>query len=186
MFASILSRDWWITLLRGVLWILFGVIVFTQPAISLLTLTLLFGAFALADGISAVVMSLRGRDEHESWWMVLLVGLCGIGVGVLTLLAPGITALVLLFYIAFWTIGTGLLQMLAAFQLRKDIEGELWLALSGLVSVVFGSLLLARPGAGALAVLWLIGFYAVALGVALVLLAFRVRRFARRLSEGVF
>jgi Short repeat of unknown function (DUF308) len=93
MLANILSRYWWMTLLRGVIWVLFGLVVFSQPAISLVTLTLLFGAFALVDGIAAVATAIGGREEHENWWVLLLVGLCGIGAGVVTFLMPAVTAL---------------------------------------------------------------------------------------------
>src|SRR5262245_12514628 len=98
MLARILSRFWWTMLLRGVIWILFGIVVFSRPAISLVSLTLLFGAIALADGVSNVISAFGGRDEHESWWVLLLTGLAGIGVGILTFISPGITALALLFY----------------------------------------------------------------------------------------
>jgi uncharacterized membrane protein HdeD (DUF308 family) len=180
MFAQILSRYWWMMVVRGVIWILFGVFVIAQPALSLVTLTLLFGIFALADGIGNVVSAIGGRREHENWWVLLFAGLCGIGVGVLTFFAPGVTALALLFYVAVWAIATGLLELVAAIRLRKEIEGEFWLGLSGLVSIAFGVFLMARPGEGALSVLWLIGGYGVALGVILIALAVRVRGFARR------
>jgi uncharacterized membrane protein HdeD (DUF308 family) len=180
MFAQILSRYWWMTLVRGVIWILFGVFVIAQPVLSLVTLTLLFGIFALADGIGNVVSAIGGRREHENWWVLLLAGLCGVGVGVLTFSSPGVTALVLLFYVAVWAIATGLLELVAAIRLRKEIEGEFWLGLSGLVSIAFGVFLMARPGEGALSVLWLIGGYSVALGVILIGLAVKVRGFVRR------
>jgi uncharacterized membrane protein HdeD (DUF308 family) len=182
MFANILSRYWWMTLLRGVIWILFGIVVFVQPAISLVALTVLFGAFALADGIAAIVTAVSGRHEHENWWVLLLVGLAGIGVGLMTFLSPGLTALVLLFYIAAWAIVTGVLEIVAAVRLRKEIEGEFWLALAGVLSIAFGVMLIARPGAGALSVLWIIASFAIAFGVSLILLAFRVRGFVNRLA----
>jgi uncharacterized membrane protein HdeD (DUF308 family) len=182
MFAKILSRYWWMTLLRGVLWILFGIVVFTRPGITLAALTLLFGAFVLADGVGNVVTAFGGRQEHENWWLLLLVGLLGIGVGLLSLMNPALTALALLFYIAIWAISTGVLQIVAAIRLRREIEGEFWLILGGLASVAFGLLVVARPGAGALSVLWLIGTYAIVLGIALVLLSLKARGFAARLA----
>jgi uncharacterized membrane protein HdeD (DUF308 family) len=182
MLARILSRYWWMTLIRGIIAILFGVMLFAWPQISLLSLVLVFGAFAFADGVVGVVTAVGGRREHESWWVLLLAGLAGIGVGVLTFLNPGVTALVLLFYIAIWAIATGLLEIVAAVRLRKEIEGEFWLGLAGLATIVFGILLVARPQVGALAVLWLIGGYAVAFGVMLLLLAFEARGFLNRLK----
>ena len=180
MFSHILSQYWWMTLLRGLIAILFGVLLFVMPGVSLLTLTLLFGAFALVDGIGNIVTAIGGRKEHEHWWVLLLVGLLGVGVGLLTFYSPGLTALALLFYIAIWAIASGLLAIVAAIRVRKEIEGELWLILSGLASVAFGVLIVARPGAGALSVLWLIGAYAIAFGVILVIFAFKARGFAKR------
>ena len=185
MLADTMSRYWWMTLLRGVIWILFGIVVFTQPLISLLTLTLLFGAFVLADGITHVVHAFGGRRENEDWWVLLLTGLCGIAVGVLAFFNPAITALALLFYIAAWAIAIGVLEIVTAVRLRKEIEGEFWLILAGALSVAFGVLLLTRPATGALSLLWLIGGYAIASGVILIALAIRARGFARRVMTAV-
>jgi len=179
MFSNILSRYWWMTLLRGVISILFGIAIFAQPGISLVTLTLIFGVFALIDGVGNVVSAIGGRNENENWWILLLAGLAGIGVGILTFFNPGITALALLFYVAAWAIATGLLEIVAAIRLRKEIEGEIWLILAGLLSVAFGVMLMARPGLGALSVLWLIAGYAIAFGVILIALAFRTRGLVR-------
>jgi uncharacterized membrane protein HdeD (DUF308 family) len=185
MFANILSRYWWMTLLRGVIWILFGIMLFTQPGVSLATLMLLFGAFVLADGIGTVITAFGGRSEHENWWVLLLAGLAGIGVGLLTFYNPAITALTLQLLIAMWAVSTGLLQIVAAIRLRKEIQGEFWLVAAGLLSVAFGVLLVARPVAGALAVLWFIGGYAVVFGVALIARALRVRGFAKRAGAAI-
>lgn len=179
MFSSILSRYWWMMLLRGVISIAFGVLIFTQPGISLKALTLLFGAFALADGITSIISALGGMKQNENWWILLLVGLCGIGIGVLTFVSPAMTAVVLLFYIAAWAIASGLLEIVAAIRLRKEIEGEWWLALGGLLSVAFGIFLMARPGAGVLALLWMIGAFAIAFGVVLIGFSFRARSFVK-------
>jgi uncharacterized membrane protein HdeD (DUF308 family) len=182
--AAILSRNWWVLLLRGIVAIVFGVLAWLQPGISLAALVLLFGAYSMADGILGAWTAVAGRKEHEHWWVLLLEGLVGIGVGVLTLFAPGVTALALLFYIAIWAIATGVLEIVAAIRLRKEIEGEWLLVLGGLASVAFGVLLMARPGAGALAVLWIIAAYAVVFGVILVVLAFKARSFGRALAAG--
>lgn len=183
MLANILSRYWWMTALRGAAWILFGLTVLTWPGLSLVVLTLMFGAFVLIDGISTTATAIGGRRENQGWWVLLLVGLCGIAVGVSTFLTPGLTALALLLYIAVWAIITGALQTVTAIRLRKEIEGEFWLALSGILSVLFGVLILSRPGAGAMSVLWLIGLYAMVFGGMLVVLAFRVRGFVHTLAR---
>jgi uncharacterized membrane protein HdeD (DUF308 family) len=113
---------------------------------------------------------------------MLLAGLAGVALGVLTFFNPAVTALALLFYIAIWAIATGLLQIVTAIRLRKEIEGELWLALGGAASVAFGLLLIARPGQGAMAVLWLIAAFAIAYGIILVILALKARGFAKRVE----
>jgi uncharacterized membrane protein HdeD (DUF308 family) len=127
------------------------------------------------DGLINAANALGARREHDDWWVVLLVGLAGIGIGILTFYNPQATALAVVLYVAIWAIATGLLEIVAAVRLRRQIAGEFWLALAGIASVVFGVLLAARPGVGALTILWLIGAYALAFGVILLLLAFKVR-----------
>jgi uncharacterized membrane protein HdeD (DUF308 family) len=185
MFANVLSRFWHLLLLRGVVAVLFGLTLFVWPNLSLASLVLLFAAFMLVDGFSNVVTAVRGRHEYENWWVLLLGGITGAGLGILTFWKPQITALALLFYIAVWAIATGLLEIVAAIQLRKEIAGEGWLLLGGLASIAFGMLLMARPDAGALAVLWLIASYAVVFGVTLMVLAFKARRFVKRVQAAV-
>jgi uncharacterized membrane protein HdeD (DUF308 family) len=183
--AETLSRNWWVLLLRGIVAILFGVLAFVRPGISLASLLLLFGAYALADGVLGTWTAISHRKDRENWWVLLLEGLVGIGVGVLTLIKPGLTALALLFYIAIWAIATGVLEIVAAVRLRKEIEGEWGLILAGLASGAFGVLLMARPGSGALAVLWLIASYAILFGILFVVLAFKVRGVAKKMEARV-
>lgn len=185
MLAKILSRFWWIILIRGVLAVLFGITLFAWPALSLSTLIFLFGFFTLADGIGSVVNAIGGRQEHEHWWVLFLAGLTGIALGILTLSNPGATALVILFYIAIWVIATGILQIVAAIRLRKEIEGEFWMMLGGFASVVVGLLLVARPGEGVLAVMWLIASYAIAFGAIQIILALRIRSFVKRIKTAI-
>ena len=174
MFADIAPHYWWTVLLRGALWILFG-LYFAYPGMSLLTLTLLIGVCVLADGLVDIVGATSERSMNESSWMLMLPGLIGVGVGVLMLFMPVITACLLLVSIAAWAIVTGLFEIVAAIQMRKEMQGEFWLGLSGLVSVVFGVFLLAQPGAGVLGVVWAIGFYAMVMGVGFVIMAFKTR-----------
>jgi uncharacterized membrane protein HdeD (DUF308 family) len=169
-------------LLRGVAAIAFGVLTWVLPGISLTALIFLFAIYALADGVLAIWTAIDGRELDESWWVLLLEGLLGVGIGVMTLAAPGVTALALLFYIAAWAIGVGLLEIIAAIRLRKVVEGEWALILRGLVSVALGILLMVRPGPGVLAALWLIATCAVVYGVLLVILSFEARAFGRRLA----
>lgn len=170
-----LRDTWWLLLIRGLAAIVFGVLTWMSPGISLATLVLFFGAYALVDGVIGAWAALQGRREHDDWWVLLLWALVSVGAGVLTFMAPGVTALALLFYIAAWAIATGVLQIAAAVRLRKQISGEWMLGLAGLTSVVLGILLMARPGEGVLVVVWMIATYAVLFGVLMVILAFKLR-----------
>jgi uncharacterized membrane protein HdeD (DUF308 family) len=181
--SDILSERWSLLLLRGLAAIAFGLLTWFRPAISLTALVLLFGAYALVDGILATWTAIEGRKEKEYWWVMLLGGLVGIGVGLLTFFAPGLTAIGLLFYIATWAIAHGVLEIAVAIRVRKEVHGEWRLIVAGIVSVFFGVLLMARPGAGALTALWLIGTYAVAFGILMVMLAFKARSFGERLAH---
>lgn len=183
--AGVLSDKWWLLLLRGVFAIAFGVVAVLIPAISLAALVLLFGAYVLADGIIGVWLGISGRSKDENRWLLLLWGLLGIGVGIIAFLAPGITALALLIYIAAWAIATGVLELVAAIRLRKEVKGEWLLVLGGLASILFGVLLMLQPAAGALALLWLIAAYAIVFGGILVMLAIKARSFGARAGSGM-
>ncbi len=174
-----LAHNWWAVLLRGIAGILFGVATFFAPAISLAALVLLFGAYAFVDGILTLVSALRNRATNERWWVLLLEGLTGVLAGVVTFIWPGITALALLYLIAAWALITGALELAAAIRLRKVIDHEWLLVLSGIASIGLGVLLAMFPGAGALAVVLWIGAYALVFGVLLVALGFRLRSWER-------
>ena len=172
------SRHWWAFALRGLVAILFGVLAFAWPGVTLQVLVLLWGAFAFVDGVLALVAAIRTDNDHR--WGLLLEGIVGIGAGIVTFLYPGLTALVLLYIIAVWALLTGILELVAAVRLRKVIQNEWWLALSGIVSVLFGIVLLAAPGAGALAVVWLIAAYAIVFGILNLALALRLHGMGQR------
>jgi uncharacterized membrane protein HdeD (DUF308 family) len=176
--VDVLARNWWLFLLRGLAGILFGIITIVAPGISLAALVILFGAYAFADGVLAVVAAVRRRGQSR-WGMLLLEGLVGIGAAAVTLVWPGITAIALLYLIAAWAIVTGILELVAAVRLRKEIKGEWLLALGGVASIVFGTLIVLYPAAGALAVVLWIGAYALVFGVLLVVLSFRLRAWGR-------
>ena len=179
--ADILTQKWWAVAWRGAFALMFGVLVFFWPSISLVMLVLLFGGYALADGIFALLSAIEKATDKTSkpkqtLWPMLLQGVVGIAAAVLTFVWPGISALVLLYLIAAWAIITGIFQIVQAIRLRKEIEGEWLLVLGGIASVVFGLLLQIFPGAGALAVVWLIGAYSMVFGILLLFLAFRLRQ----------
>src|SRR5438093_2444204 len=159
-----LVRNWWVLLLRGLAGIIFGIITFISPAISLAALVLVFGAYALVDGVLAIISAIRWRGEVDRWWVLLLEGLAGIAAGIVTFLWPGITALALLYVIAAWALVTGVFEIAAAIRLRRAITGEWLLALSGVFSIALGVLLVLLPGPGALAVTIWIGAYAFVFG----------------------
>ena len=146
---KVLARNWWALALRGLFAILFGVAAFAWPNLTLAALVILFGAYALVDGVFALVTAVRAAEAHERWWLFVLEGLAGIVVGIITFIWPGITALVLLYLIAWWALITGVFEIAAAIRLRKQIRQEWTLVLGGLASVVFGLLLFYRPGARA-------------------------------------
>jgi len=183
MLAKLLGQSWWVLLLRGVLAILLGFAAFARPGMALKTLLMLFAAYVFIDGISNVIAAFSGRDDNEHWWVVLIEGLLGIAIGVLTVFRPGTTGVVLLVLIAFWAIMTGILRIILAIRLRKEIEGEWWLGLSGLLGVLFGVIVMMKPGAGALSVLWMIGTWLILMGITLVLLSFKSRGFHKKLDE---
>jgi uncharacterized membrane protein HdeD (DUF308 family) len=177
--ADTLARNWWAVVLRGVMGILFGLVTFVAPGISLAALVLVFGAYALVDGVLAIVSAVRHRGASDRWWVLLLAGLAGVAAGVVTLVWPGITALALLYMIAAWALLTGALEIAAAIRLRKAITGEWLLLLSGIVSIGLGVLLVLFPGPGALAVVLWIGAWALVFGVVLIALGLRLRSWGR-------
>lgn len=172
---QIMARNWWMLLLRGIAAVLFGVSVLVWPGIALTTLVLLWGAYAVVDGIFALVMGFQGQPAHANRWFTILEGAISIIAGVIAFVWPGITAMALLYVIAAWAIVTGIVEFIAAIQLRKEISGEFWLGLGGVMSAIFGVLLFLYPGAGMLSLLWLLGVYAIAFGVAIIFLSFRLR-----------
>lgn len=170
-----LAKNWWLILIRGLCALAFGVISFVLPGISLVTLILLYGAYAFADGIIALAAAYMGEAKNQRWWLAL-IGVLGLATGILTLLMPGITALVLLYFIAFWSIAIGVMQIVGAIRLRNEIENEWWLVAGGALSVLIGIIFIVAPGAGALGLVWAIGAYAIVYGVTLVMLSLKLRK----------
>jgi len=173
--ARSLSQNWWLVVLRGLLAILFGVLAFVWPAITWLTLIVMFGVYAIVDGIVAIVSGLSRTRETPRWWMFLVEGLLGIGAGIVALVWPEVTSLVLIYMIASWAVITGILEIVAAIRLRNEISNEWLLGLGGLISIGLGILLFFQPAAGGLAIIWTIAAYALIFGVLLVILGFRLR-----------
>ncbi|SCW73590.1 Uncharacterized membrane protein HdeD, DUF308 family [Sphingobium faniae] len=172
-----LTDNWWLVLLRGIAAILFGVLTFLWPALSLLSIVLLWGAFALVDGIFAIATAFitKRPDTGPRWWMGL-VGLLGVAAGLLTFFAPAVTAFGLLTFFALWLIAAGVLQVIGAIRLRQTIDNEWMLALSGLASVILGALLIGYPLVGLISVAWMIGIFALAVGIFYIGLSLRLKK----------
>jgi uncharacterized membrane protein HdeD (DUF308 family) len=171
-----LAKCWWLLLLRGIAGITFGILAFIWPGLTLVTLVLLYGAFALVDGVLSLVAAFTGSAKPVPTWWLVVVGLLGIGAGVVTFLWPGITAIVLVLIIGAWALVHGIFEIIGAIQLRKEIDNEWWLILSGALSVIFGLIVLILPGAGALGLIWGIAAYSIAFGIMFIGLALRLRK----------
>jgi uncharacterized membrane protein HdeD (DUF308 family) len=174
-----LTDRWWMLMIRGAAAILFGVLTFVAPGISLVALVIVWGIYALVDGAFNLMTALRGARTGRRWGWLMFEGIVSIAAGILTFLWPGITALALLAVIAVWAMLTGIAEIAAAVRLRKHIQGEWLLALTGVLSIVFGALLLLSPGTGALALLWMIGTYAIVFGLLLGALGLRLHSWGR-------
>jgi uncharacterized membrane protein HdeD (DUF308 family) len=180
-----LKRGWWLLVLRGVCAILFGVLAFTYPGPTGQALVVLFGAYALVNGVFTIGISARAPKGIPGTGTLLVLGLMGVAVGLLTFFYPGVTALSLLWVIAFWAIFTGILEIWVAIALRKEVSNEWMLILSGILSVVFGVAVVAMPSAGALSIIWLIGSYAILFGVMLLAVAFKLRSIVSEVKSAV-
>lgn len=170
-----LARNWGWVALRGVAAVIFGVLAFAWPGATLVVLVLFWGAYALVEGIFALIAAFKVRDQGKPMWTFVVIGILGIAAGIVTFLWPGVTGLMLLMFIAVWAFFMGIFQIIAAVRLRKEIEHEWLLGLSGVLSVIFGAVMMARPAEGALAVVWVIAAYSVVFGILLLVLAFRLK-----------
>ena len=170
-----LEKNWWLLLLRGLLAVLFGVLAIIWPGLTLIALVMIYGAYAIADGVVAIIAAIKGGSAAPRWWLAL-VGLAGIGVGVLTLMWPQITGLVLLWLIAAWAIVVGVMQIVGAIRIREEIKNEWMLIAGGVLSVLFGLVLALRPGPGALGLAFAIGVFAIAYGILSIGFSVRLHR----------
>jgi uncharacterized membrane protein HdeD (DUF308 family) len=174
--AATLQRNWWALLLRGIFAVLLGLIAFLVPGLTIAALTTLFGVYALIDGGLAIASAVRALQGHRRWGAFLLEGIVGLVVGILAIAAPVFIAATFITVLAFWAVVTGILEIAAAFRLRRHIQGEWLLILIGVVSILFGVILFSAPLAGAVALVWVLGGYELVFGILLIVLAFRLRR----------
>ena len=171
----VLAKNWWLMALRGLVAVIFGVLTIVNPPASLAVLVLFFGAYAMVDGIFAIIAGASAPSGSRRWGWLIAGGILGILVGIATLFMPQVTAFVLTIWIAVWAILVGIAQIASAIRLRKEIEGEFWLILGGAVAVLFGIWALISPLAGAFAITFGIGFFAIIYGVTMIVVAFRLR-----------
>jgi len=174
-----LARNWWVFLVRGLVAIVFGLVALAWPGATLVTLVLFYGVFALIDGVFAVIAAVRGKGDTGSRWWLAFVGLLGIVAGLVTYFSPGLTALALLVVIGICALMYGVVEIVGAIRLRKEIDNEWMLIIHGALAALFGIIVLVRPGAGALALIWLIGAFAILSGVLLLAFAFTLKKHAR-------
>jgi uncharacterized membrane protein HdeD (DUF308 family) len=173
-----LAKNWWLLLLRGLAAIVFGVLAFAWPGITVISLVIVYGAYALVDGLFSIYAAIRGEGQAPRWWLAV-VGVAGVLAGLISFAMPGVVALWLLFLIGAWAIVSGVFEIIGAIRLRKEIDNEWMLILHGVISVLFGVLLFAMPMTGALAMVWVIGAYAIAAGVIMCVLSFRLKKHAQ-------
>ena len=178
----LLTRNWWAFLLRGIFALVFGLIAIFMPVAAFLSLVFVFGAFALVDGIFAIVSAFSSNAKSENWWWLIVEGLLGILIGLMTIIQPAAMGEAWLLLISAWAIITGILEIITAIRLRNEITGEFWLILGGLISVAFGVFVAMAPATGAFAIGTIIGIYALVFGVALIMLALRLRKHAARVT----
>ena len=172
----VMAANWWMVLLRGIAAILFGIVTLISPGLTLFALLMVFGAYAVFDGVMALVTAFQRRAEDDRWWAWALDGVLSIAIGLMALFWTGATALAFIIWMAIWGVIAGVFRIVAAIRLRHEIEGEWALALSGLLLVIWGVLMATLPAAGLLSLAWLIGTFAILIGLSLVVLAFHLRK----------
>jgi uncharacterized membrane protein HdeD (DUF308 family) len=179
-----ITRNWWLLLLRGIMSVVFGILAFAWPGATILALTLLFGAYALLDGILSLVAAITGSDRAAPAWWLALVGVLGIAAGLIAFFWPVKTAFALVIMIGVWALTIGIFEIIGAIRLRHEIDDEWWLITAGILSVLFGLAVLMAPRAGALAIIWVLGAYAVLAGVLMIAFSFRLKGLHERTTSG--
>lgn len=181
MFEKIL-HNWWLYVLRGLVAVIFGVLALAMPKEAMQALVLVFGAFALADGIVTLIAGFGIAPYFSRWWMLLLEGAAGVGLGLLAIFLPEITARTLVYLVGSWAIITGILEIVTAIEFRQVLTGEWMLIFGGLLSIVFGGLLFVFPAAGEVSIVWMLGVYAILNGISELIFGFRLQRMTRKLD----
>ena len=178
-----LHRNWWMLLLKGILLVVFGILAFSRPGITMTTLVIWFAAYLIVDGILSLTGVFSNWKEKEDKWLVVIEGAIGIFLGWMIYRHPLKFELFIAFLIGFWFIFTGISKIAMAIQLRKEMEGEGWLALSGLLSILFGILIYALPGTAITGLIWMIAIFAVSIGILLMILSLKLRKSGKAIAE---
>lgn len=176
--AEYLYQNRWLIGLRGLVAVVFGVLAFLWPGMTAVALVFLFAAYTIVDGILNIASAFRTRTANDRWWLLLLEGIVDIATGVIAFIFPTLAAIVLVFVFAIWAIVTGLLQLIMAIRLRREITNEWLLGLGGVASILLGVIMIINPGAGLIGLVWAIAGYAIVFGVLMIVLAFRAGRMA--------
>lgn len=180
---NIIENRWWVFALRGLIAVALGIIVLTNPGIALLTVITVFGIYSLVDGLFDIIIGFSSRKENKQWWALLIVGIANVVIGVISLSNPSITGIVLVYLIAARALINGVLEIVAAIELRHFIEGEWMMIVSGILSILFGVVLFGSPNQGALAMLWVIGTFAIVIGIWLIIFAFQLRSKIKKIKQ---
>lgn len=173
--VHLLARNWWAVLIRGIIAVIFGILAYLWPGATWVAVAILFGAYALVDGIFAIIAAVRAAETQQRSWPFVIEGIVGIVIAAITFYDVRITIFALYFTIAAWAFLTGIFEIVAAIELRKHVANEFWLILGGIASIAFAVLMIWFPLAGFLAITWLIAAYAIVFGIMLIALAFRLR-----------
>ena len=172
-----LAKMWWLLALRGVFAILFGIVILAWPALTIEVLVIIYGVFALVGGILSMIIGLFTIGKYSNWWVMFLEGVLGFIVGGIVLKWPAISLLLLVVIIGLWAIISGIIQIITAIFVRQEIKNEWLMGLSGLISLLFGLVILSWPISSIIVVSWLIGFYALLLGIFLIVFGFQIKTF---------
>jgi len=177
---ELVARNWWVYIIRGLLALIFGLYAWFMPGMAMMVLLMFFGIFVLMEGIFSIIGAIAGRKYSEVWWLILLEGIAGVALGLLTLIRPEFVASVIVIFIALWAIWGGLFRIIAAVRLRKELDGEWLLIFGGVVSILFGLMLFKHTGAGIVAISWLIAFFASMFGMLLISFGIKARKFQKQ------
>jgi uncharacterized membrane protein HdeD (DUF308 family) len=173
---DLFARNWWLIAIRGIAALAFGILAIVWPGPTLVVLVALFGAYALVDGLSLLWSLLRGEpDARRNAWAVAIMGVLGVVAAIVTFFLPGLTAITLVYVIGFWAILMGIFEIAAAIRLRREISGELWMAIGGVLAILFGLYLVVFPGSGIISLVFVVGFWAILFGISSLVLAWRLR-----------